>query len=71
MNSANETIKIKPYSVKELAAIYTVAPRTIRIWLEKHQEAIGEKIGRFYTALQVKLIFKKLGLPGIAADDMD
>jgi hypothetical protein len=29
---------------------------------------VGEKIGRLYTALQVKIIFEKLGLPGKAEE---
>jgi hypothetical protein len=29
---------------------------------------VGEKIGRLYTTLQVKIIFEKLGLPGKAEE---
>ncbi len=68
MSTTNDYVEIKPYNVKDLAAIYNVAPRTIRIWLARHKDAIGEKAGRYYTALQVKIIFEKLGLPGKAED---
>ena len=56
---------IKPYSLTELAGIYGVTLHTIRVWLKPHLPAIGEKQGRLFTALQVKIIFEKLGLPGI------
>jgi hypothetical protein len=32
-------------------------------WLEPFQELIGEKIGFFYSIVQMKIIFKKLGMP--------
>ncbi len=54
---------LRPYSLKELAALYGVKPRTIKIWLEPFSEAIGEKKGRFYTLKQVKIIFKNIGEP--------
>jgi hypothetical protein len=37
-------------------------------WLAPHNEAIGDKVGRLYNTLQVKIIFEKLGLPGKAED---
>jgi hypothetical protein len=40
----------------------------MRNWLAPHQSLIGEKIGHLYTALQVKVIFEKLGLPGKAQE---
>lgn len=68
MSTTRDYVEIKPYSISELAAIYSVKPRTMRMWIARHQEAIGEKTGRYFTALQVKIIFEKLGLPGIAED---
>jgi len=68
MGITNNAIQIKPYSLTELAQIYGVTNRTIKNWIVRHNEAIGEKTGRLYTALQVKIIFEKLGLPGIAED---
>jgi hypothetical protein len=40
----------------------------MRRWLQPHLIAVGERQGRFYSALQVKIIFDKLGLPGIIED---
>lgn len=68
MSTTNDFIEIRPYSLTELGRIYGVQSRTIKKWLEPHTHAIGPKIGRLYTALQVKIIFEKLGLPGKAED---
>ena len=54
---------IKPLSMGQLAVAYEMDRRTIYNWLEKHADAIGEKIGFFYTPLQVKKIFEILGPP--------
>jgi hypothetical protein len=63
------TIEIKPYNITELCAIYGVTYRTMKGWLKAHKEAIGPKIGRYYTALQVDIIFEKLGLPSTIDED--
>jgi hypothetical protein len=68
MSTTNDYVDIKPYSLTELGRIYGVQSRTIKKWLTPHSDAIGTKIGRLYTALQVKIIFEKLGLPGKAED---
>ncbi len=59
-------LPIKPYSLHELALLYGVCGRTMKKWLVAHCPAVGPKTGRFYTALQVKIIFERLGLPGMA-----
>ena len=66
MSTTNTTIAIKPYSLTELAAIYGVTVRTIKKWIAPFENETGEKIGRYYNALQVKIIFDKLGLPEMA-----
>ena len=63
MERSDKTIKIRPYSITELAALYEVKPRTIKIWIEPFLEFIGEKRGRFYTNKQVQIIFSKIGEP--------
>jgi len=68
MTSTIQTTQIKPCTLTQLAAIYGVHVRTMKKWISPHQEAIGQKQGRIYTALQVKVIFEKLGLPGLATD---
>ena len=64
MSIIDNTIDVKPYSLTELARIYGVTNRTMKNWIVKHDESVGEKVGRLYTTLQVKTIFEKLGLPG-------
>ena len=68
MTSTIQTTQIKPCTLTELAAIYGVGIRTMKKWITPHQQAVGEKHGRIYTALQVKVIFEKLGLPGPVTD---
>jgi hypothetical protein len=63
MSNKNYVIDVKPYSLTELANIYGVTNRTMKNWIEPHQELVGVKIGRLFTVLQVKVIFEKLGLP--------
>ncbi len=68
MSTTNNNIEIRHYSVAELSRIYNVNPRTLRRWLLPHQSSIGYKIGRYYNALQVKIIFEKIGLPALIED---
>jgi len=68
MSISSNRIEIKPYSLTELSQIYGVTNRTMKNWITRHDAAVGEKIGRLYTALQIKIIFEKLGLPGKAEE---
>lgn len=68
MSTTTNNIAIKPYSLTELASIYGVTVRTIKKWIAPFENETGEKIGRYYNTLQVKIIFEKLGLPGVAPD---
>jgi hypothetical protein len=58
------TLEIKAYSITNLAALYGITNKTMNRWMKPHAEAIGKREGRYYTALQVRIIFEKLGLPG-------
>jgi hypothetical protein len=57
------TIQLKPYSLVELAKLYTVCDRTMKKWIKPFEQEVGEKNGRYYSISQVKIIFDKLGLP--------
>ena len=61
--NSKKLIEIKPYNVKELAAIYGVDRRIMSGWLKEHRNAIGKKTGQLFTVLQVEIIFELLGLP--------
>lgn len=56
-------IEVKPYLLKELAMLYGVEPRTLKNWMAPFKSEIGEKMGRYYTVRQVKVIFEKLDVP--------
>jgi hypothetical protein len=64
MPNANK-LQLKPYSLMELSRIYGVDFRTFKKWLLPFQEIIGERVGRYYTIIQVKKIFEVLGTPDI------
>lgn len=63
MNTENLVKEIRPYSIKELAGIYNVCNKTMKKWINPFSELIGEKNGRYYSVVQVKIIFDKLGVP--------
>lgn len=64
-NQNPNTIQYRPYTMKELAQLYGVDPRTIKVWLAPFEEELGPKLGRYYTIPQVKKIFEKLDFPSI------
>ena len=57
------SIKIKPYTLKELAGLYGVCYKTLAYWLEPFHNDVGKRRGRFFTIVQVETIFLKLGKP--------
>ncbi|MFT3979453.1 MAG: MerR family transcriptional regulator [Ferruginibacter sp.] len=68
MNTVTATDQqARPYTNKELAALYGVSTKTLRTWLLRHQQSIGPKSGRYFTSKQVRIIFDGLGEPGIPA----
>lgn len=56
-------VHIKPYSLTELANLYQVNFRTMRSWIKPFEHKLGKKIGRYYSVLQVKIIFEHLSVP--------
>ncbi len=60
---------IKPYMKKDLAHLYNLSPRAFYTMLSPHEHLIGKKIGRYYSILQVEIIFAKLGLPNCLLQD--
>jgi hypothetical protein len=56
-------IILKPLSPGELAEQYNVCVKTFRSWMVKHEHAIGERIGRYFSILQVREIYTRLGCP--------
>lgn len=54
---------VKPYTVKELASLYGVSPRTFRNWIAPFKDELGKRTGHFYMVDEVKAILKKFGIP--------
>jgi hypothetical protein len=61
----DKQIEIRPYSSKELAAMYGVSSRTFRRWMLLIDKHAGKRIGNYYIIPQVKIIFEKLGVPHV------
>jgi hypothetical protein len=64
MQGGKQLIIIRPSSVAELATLYGVSVKVMRRWLLVTEAYTGKRRGRFYTAWQVALILRKLGIPG-------
>lgn len=60
---------IRPYMKKELADLYEISPRAFFTLFKPHEEAVGKKVGRYYSTLQVSIIFNKLGKPSCFLKD--
>lgn len=63
MGTLNFVDEIRPSSIKELAGIYGCCDKTMKKWIIPFLLEIGEKNGRYYSVVQVKVIFDKLGVP--------
>jgi hypothetical protein len=63
MEFENEDVDIRPYTHKQLAAMYNTTGRTFKTWLEKFKDELGERTGHYYSIKQVKIIFSKLDVP--------
>jgi hypothetical protein len=54
---------VKPYKVKELAAIYEMPIRTFQRRLNKIRKKIGEIEGQFLSIAQVETVIQQYGIP--------
>jgi hypothetical protein len=61
-----QTIRVKPFSVTDLAEFYGCSVKTIKTWLAPLEEELGPRMGHYYTPKQVKIIFIELGVPADA-----
>lgn len=69
MDITNNRLEVKPYTKKELAAIYCISVRSLSNWVNKFPE-VGPKSGKYYTVNQVRIIIEKLGLPGTIGEEI-
>lgn len=58
-------ISLRPYNLKELAALYGISRRTLLKWLRPFEQIIGKRIGYYYTIPQVRAIFDCLDFPSL------
>jgi len=65
-----EVKKIIPFSTKDLSGIYGVSNKTFLNWIKPFAEEIGERRGRYFSVIQVQIIFNKLGIPFIITEDI-
>lgn len=63
MNLHDTPVPIRPYSCKELIALYGISRKTLSRWLLPFEAEIGERQGHYYNVKQVTIIFDKLGQP--------
>lgn len=49
--------------LNELARFYQISDPTLRAWIKGFEEKLGKRVGRYYSAKQVEIIFEELGLP--------
>ena len=54
---------IRPYRMKDLAAIYGVSTKTMKRWIDTKALAFSKKKKLFFTKEQVTGIFTKIGVP--------
>jgi hypothetical protein len=68
MTTKKNSIQIKAYTLTGLAKVYNISSRSFRRWLLPHKAVIGDRVGNYFTPLQVRLIIESLGLPGKPKD---
>ena len=54
---------IKPYRLKDLAAIFDINAQTLKRWMDKYPDELGEKDGMYYSVKQVEFMIEQFGLP--------
>ena len=64
-----KVVEKETYTKKELANLYELSPRAFHTMFKKYEEIVGKKEGRYYSKLQVVIIFEKLGKPSCLLDD--
>jgi hypothetical protein len=65
----DKRVRLRAYSMGELAGLYKVHRDTMRKWLIPFAAVIGERNGRFYSIIQVQIIFERLGWPELDDDE--
>lgn len=61
MISETGRFELKPYTKKELAALYDMPVKAFESLLRQYEDQIGKKRGWYYTVHQVETIVKCIG----------
>ena len=61
-------IRLRPYNLKELAALYGISPKTLSKWLKPFENKIGKRTGYYFSIPQVRAIFSFLEFPSVLYD---
>ncbi len=56
-------LHIRPYRIKDLAAIYGVCARTLRHWMEQNGIREDKKTCKYFSIAEVLAIVNALGFP--------
>ena len=54
---------IKPYLLKDLAAIFDINRQTLKRWMSRFPQELGQKHGKHYSVGQVEFMLGKFGTP--------
>lgn len=65
MEIKKQNFEIRPYTRKELRAMYGVSVYVFRNLLKPFKQEMGTITGKYLNVNQVELIIKKLGMPKI------
>jgi hypothetical protein len=58
-----EGIMVQAYMPGELSRIYQISYPTFLKWVKSIESQVGVRMGQYYTAKQVEIIFKNFGVP--------
>ena len=61
-NQSNNVMIIKPYSKKELCALYGISKGTLRSWFKPYDDYLG-KNSKLFDIIKVEFIFTTYGYP--------
>ena len=56
-------VDVKPYTTKELAAIYNMSNKTFNRNIRAIRPHLGIRMGHFWNVKQVFIIFEHMGIP--------
>lgn len=56
-------IDVKPYTTKELAAMYNMSTKTFNRNIRGIRMLLGIRLGHFWNVKQVLIIFDHMGIP--------